>query len=53
MEFQLERMQSDAIQVLLDIHGFPSPAPQLSELVRHELFFQVVIQVAHLFLGLV
>lgn len=43
----------DAIQVLLDVNGFPSLAPQLSELVGHELFLQVVIQVAHLSLGLV
>lgn len=44
---------SDAIQIPLDVHGLPSPAPQLPELVHHELLFQVVIQVGHLFLGLV
>lgn len=46
-------LHSGAIQVLPEVHGVPFPAPQLSKLVRHELFFQVVIQVAHLFLGLV
>lgn len=46
-------LHSGAIQILPEVHGFPFPTPQLSKLVRHELFFQVVIQVAHLFLGLV
>lgn len=49
----MDLVQADAIQVLLDDHGFPSPAPQLPELVCHELFLQVVIQMAHLSLGLV
>lgn len=53
MEVELDLAYLDAIQVLLDVHGFPSPAPQLSELVGHELFLQMVIKVAHLSLGLV
>lgn len=51
MEFELELAHSDAIQVLLDVYGFPSPAAQLPELVCHELFLQVVIEVAYLSLG--
>lgn len=41
-----------AIQVLSHVHGLLSPAAQLPELVRHEFLFQVIMQMAHLFLGL-
>lgn len=41
------------IQVLLGAQRVPPPAQHLSQLVRHELFFQVVVQVAHSSLGLV
>lgn len=42
----------ELIQVLLDFQGFLPPAPQLPELVCHELLPQVVIELAGLFLGL-
>lgn len=51
----LSRASTDPfpIQVLLGAHGIPPPAHHLSQLVGHELLFQVVVQVAHLPLGLV
>ena len=50
---RIQRLRyTGAVQVLPDVQGFPFPAPQLPDLVHHELFFQVVMQVAHLFLGL-
>lgn len=53
LRLEWDLANSDAIQIPLDVHGLPSPAPQLPELVHQELFFQMVIQVGHLFLGLV